>query len=539
MSKKRNKLSDEQKAILKKIADVISKYVTSGTVNNLPVDKNTGEIRPKNSLDADNNQNKATLLPEELYELFQDIFQDDVVPPDWLARLKKLKADIERSMENLTVEERRQIRERMRSTPRGQTASSEGFSDEMKAAMEQERKLRQEFGTEILNAIEEAMEEQSQQGEEDGEEDGKEAQDFEDALDEADDGDEADGSEGQGAESEEGAEDAWEAQNFEDSLEEGDDGDDTDGEIPGLGDQASQTGDSAFDLGSGTVDEGDLAQFMSALEMIMARQADNPDRLPKWNKRELAKRNATFRNPKPAKRPILQQQAVVFLIDDSGSMDTFQDQANTLARAIFEAGWVGRSSLVLANTFNGQYRSTVVMNQNKGYWVNGKLKGTLPDPEQYGENFKKNAHALHWKWWLEEYLPKEHNIIPRVVIFFSDSHGGYQWNYLSSNTNGMTIVWLEPADLTEDSYRDDNGGARITDVTRYASDPPMPLKEWTRSPFVKGFSPDDSFSAGGGSPNSFDWEDIPIDFRRFDGRFFSSVDSIDDMIEAIKIIANI
>jgi hypothetical protein len=530
MSKKGKKLSPEQEAALKHIADVIGKYVTSGTLSNLPVDKNTGKIRPKDSSGSANNQDKVALLPEELYEIFKEVFQDDTLPPEWLARLKKLKQDVDRNMYNLNVEEKRKIRERMRSTKRGKSADISGFTDEMKAAMEAERKLRQEFGTEILNSIEQAMEEQESQDGEDGEENSEEAEEFEEGLDSDEDGDEEGEGDAEGAsegtEGDEGDEAA--AQAFADSLEEGDESDE-EGKIPGMGEEASQDGDSAFNLGQGKVDESEVAQFIAALEMIMARQADNPNRLPKWNKRELAKRNSTFRNPMPAKKPILQQQGVVFIVDDSGSMNPFKEQANTLAQAIFEAGWTGRHSLVVTTTFNGHYTTT--SNEDQGYWVNGDFKGPLPESEEYGVPFNSLDFARRWQWWLEEFLPKEHNIRPRIVVFFSDDHGAYQWNYLSNNINGMTIVWLDPNHLQDTSYRDKTGVS--------VKGPYQPIKEWSNSIFVKGYSPDSGFTADQKHVSSMGWPNMPIEFRRFDGRFFSSISSISDIIEAIKRIANI
>lgn len=550
MSKKgKNK---EQDSVLKEIAKLLSRWVKSGSKSNLPVDKKTGELRPKGTAKGNMTQRYVeNLVPEDLLPILQGALEDGKLPDALRERLRRLQRDIDAARRVLNMRERQDLDNRMQSTPNGKNIDTADFSDAMKSVAEAERQLRQELSTEILNAIEEAMEQQEQQQDsdagEDGQENTQEAKDFEEGLDdfdEEDDGsqegdgsDEGDESDGEG-EGEGGGEDSQEAQAFEEGLDEVEAEGEV-GEQAADGEEAAADGDKSFEVdGTIEVDESEVAQFIIAIESIMARQADNPDRLPRWNKRELTKRLTTFRNPLPARRPILQQQDVLFILDDSGSMMRFEKEVRALAHAIFQTARSGsKNSLVMTTTWNGIYgHGGKDVQYPREYWVNGELNGTLPDPSMHGEYLKTNDHARMWEWWLSEYLPKEHGIRPKMIIFFSDEHPAFQWNYLSNNMKGMVTIWMHPSRIPENSFTEEIGGVK----SQKTGSAPEYMQEWTTDPWVKGDTTDSAFAATREEVSriSKTWSLIPVDFRCFRGYFFSGVNGISDVVEAIKRIAS-
>ncbi len=335
---------------------------------------------------------------------------------------------------------------------------------------------------------------------------------------------------------------------------EGDDGDDgDDGDSPGDPGESDGDDDDGFSYGfeqpetppPGTFqisnEEPDpiaVSKLMQSLQALIARDPEEPTQAPRWNMDKLVR---LMLEPGAdltrAKEPTQIPQDVVFIFDNSGSMNEFEQAARRLAQAVGKAADLGSSHVVSIVTSNGEFSQHVSTvdamgekdpfhpssrtNDSGGWFINGEFKGLLPfDPGIYN----RDDHCARWEWFLKKELPRKYNITPKVVLYFSDEHGSIQWCYMSQRLKEMEHIWLDP------KIRQLPDGSTMSGATK-----------WPRGLFpenMQGMTNDAMYDKSSG------YEEL---FCKFKGIYFSNVggdtsneySTEDDVCNALKQVAGL
>jgi hypothetical protein len=272
--------------------------------------------------------------------------------------------------------------------------------------------------------------------------------------------------------------------------------------------------------------------------MLIARDPEEPTQAPRWNVEKLVR---LMMEPGSdltrAKEPTQIPQDVVFIFDNSGSMNEFEKAARRLAQAVGKAAEIGSTRVVSIVSSNGEFSKSLnghdfaagknpfhpsaQQNDDGGWYINGEFMGLLPyDPV----SFASNDHCARWVWFLQKELPRKYGITPKVVLYFSDDHGSIQWCYMSNKLKEMEHIWLDPK-MRKMPNGDDTSGAT----------------KWPKGTLpedVKGITSDAMYDKDGGFEHLF---------RRFKGVYLSHVGGNtsndysmeDDVCRALKMVSGL
>lgn len=230
---------------------------------------------------------------------------------------------------------------------------------------------------------------------------------------------------------------------------------DGDGEGDGEGDGKGETDttdpnrskdiEGVFDLSNLVPDPADVNAAKQALSRMIAKGLDNPTQLPRWKLGEFVKRQTTLRNLKGAKKPTLERKAVMFIIDNSPSMAHLQAQSRALAAALSATGGPAGADVVVALSFNGHYSDSKPLtekNQDGAWFLNGKLMGQLPKPSK-SSGVDEKHHGNCWKWFIQKVLPK-YKVNVHLIGIYGDYDGTKEWCYISNEMKGIQTLWFNP-----------------------------------------------------------------------------------------------
>ena len=230
---------------------------------------------------------------------------------------------------------------------------------------------------------------------------------------------------------------------------------DGDGEGEGEGDGKGKTDttdpnrskdiEGVFDLSNLVPDPADVNAAKQALSRMIAKGLDNPTQLPRWKLGEFVKRQTTLRNLKGAKKPTLERKAVMFIIDNSPSMAHLQAQSRALAAALSATGGPAGADVVVALSFNGHYSDSKPLsdkNQDGAWFLNGKLMGQLPKPSK-SSGVDEKHHGNCWKWFIQKVLPR-YKVNVHLIGIYGDYDGTKEWCYISNEMKGIQTLWFNP-----------------------------------------------------------------------------------------------
>ena len=347
-----------------------------------------------------------------------------------------------------------------------------GLSDALQNTIENQRRLRQSLGSKILEAWIEFNQNQ-ENGEGEGDEGDDDEQDNVSDMSESQSGDDGDDGEGDGegeggdayGDTSEAPEDftkghdKWmeelerqareEQQKAEQEQEADAEADAQKGEEEaqqglGFGEQQAPDGDGAYDLSNLEVDPLHARLVQQAFDKLLRRGRDNPTALPRWNTRKFMKKLLTFKPLRPAKQPTLERKAVLFIIDNSGSMSHMEHQSRALAGALGNSSGVGSADVIVATSFNGNYGSTINKPQDGAWFKNGKYMGKLPIPDKSGD-IDPEMHGFCWEWFIQKVLPRK-QVNVQLVCYYGDYHGMHKWCLISNRLKQIGHLWFNPTD---------------------------------------------------------------------------------------------
>lgn len=273
---------------------------------------------------------------------------------------------------------------------------------------------------------------------------------------------------------------------------------------PGKPGEGQDNAGSAFDLSKMKANEADAYEAKKALERLLSRGRKNPQQLPRWNKRDLAKRLATFRNPMLARKPTLEQKAILMIIDNSPSMAHLEKQSRALAAALSAAGGPNGATVIVCLSSNGEYEhSPRNKTSEDGLWfVNGKCVGRLPEPPP-NAGFNTKSAAQSWAWFIRKYLPQKRFDV-HIIGFYGDFDGSKRWSYISHTCKDIMCTWFNPTD---------KGRGEVVEVPNMGAH---------RNNNSWGFVSEPGYTAGDKR------------YDTFRGKFFLRVDTIRDIATALK-----
>lgn len=216
------------------------------------------------------------------------------------------------------------------------------------------------------------------------------------------------------------------------------------GQQPGQQGPGQENAESSFGLSDMKANDADVYDAKKALERLLARGRKNPQQLPRWNKRELVERLAIYRNPNPARKPTLEQKAILMVIDNSPSMAHLEKQSRALAAALSAAGGPNGATVIVCLSSNGDYTFKHHNPKSEdGLWfVNGKCMGRMPEPPQNG-GFNPQSAAQTWAWFIKKYLPQRRYDV-HIIGVYGDRDGAKRWSYISNACKGVMCTWFNP-----------------------------------------------------------------------------------------------
>ena len=213
------------------------------------------------------------------------------------------------------------------------------------------------------------------------------------------------------------------------------------------GEQPIKTGEPKYNLSSEEPCPQHVKMVREALQKLLMRTRNNPTSLPRWDMRELGKRMMTHRPLKPAKKPTLEHHAIVFIIDNSGSMGSLEKASRAFAAALAKASDPHGPDIIVATSFNGNFINNAKQKraaQAECWFWNGTYMGFLPEPTSVTKVNKLNQGEC-WQWFICEQL-RHHGVHAKMVVIFGDNNGAFVWSYLSNAVKHLTCLWFNPAD---------------------------------------------------------------------------------------------
>ena len=459
--------------------DLLRSYIRRGSAKTFSLDELTGEIKP-------DTHNLGTIPSELLAVLLQMQNGDPNISPEMLQMFDKYKNAVRHREAKLTPEQKQQLRSFYNKLQEeGPKPNPNDLDASVQNALEEQKRLRQSLATQVFNALKDQNQDQDDDG--DGDEDGDpyqdESEDSEDGSGEGasednnqqdaegdssgDDGSDGhpDDSKGPRPEDSKKGLDEWlkdlekqaEEQQKEDadakdaeaeaSAEEGQGDDDgKDGNEAQKGDIGGPQGNPVYELSpTDQVDPKHVRIVKQAFDKLLAKGRNNPTTLPRWDKRDFVKRMLTMRPLKPAKKPTLERHAVMFVIDNSGSMGGLEAPARAFAAALSRTSGPGGADVVVVTSFNGNYTNSDVTRspQAECWFLNGKYKGFLPDPPP-GSGVDKKHHTQCWAWFIRKALPR-YNVRVKTIGIYGDNNGGHIWCYLSNALKETPFLWFNPS----------------------------------------------------------------------------------------------
>ena len=461
--------SDDQ---TQEILLLIRSYIRRGSVKKFKLDPGRNEAVPSDHPRAD--------IPGELLAvLARSQNDDDGISQEMIDLLRQYDRKIRQQEDDLTHEQKQQLAvlyhklKKAKNSREVKEAEAE-ISNLDKAVQDvfaAQKRLRQSLASHVYH---DWQEQNSQDESDDGDESddayqdeadmsqGSESGDDDEASEDSDqDGDGQDGdgqSEGQDAYSEQGtrAEDSQKGlekwlRELEEQIEEAEqkaeeEAEDDNAEGEAHGPDPARKGDPSYDLSTESVNPRHLRIVRQAFEKLLRRGRNKPTALPRWDKRQFVKRMLTSRPLRPAKQPTLERQAVMFIIDNSGSMSSLENAARAFAAALSQASGPTGSDVIVATSFNGNFINTDSNQkpQSECWFLNGTYMGFLPEPSAATLVDKKNQGQC-WEWFIRKEL-RRHGVNVKMLGIYGDNNGAHIWCYLSNGLKEVPCLWFNPCD---------------------------------------------------------------------------------------------
>lgn len=492
-------MENEFEELLRQMKELVKSYIKRGSLEKFKVDPSTGKVAPGKDGEGS--------IPGELFVILQQMLQgDNSLPPQLVKMFEYFEHQMRQAETNLTPEQLNQLQDfysnLMQAESWREFKKAEGEKSNLDQAVQDaiktQLRLRQSLATRIYNAWLEQNQQQEGEGEgEDGEQEDDPYQDIsessetDDGEDQDGDGDSQDGQQGENSDDQSGQQSsdgdpyqdgnmreedfqkgyekwlkeleeqtrdaeqenkqqqeaeaeaaAQEGQNSADADESDQDGDGQQQSVYG----GAQNGSPTFELSSSDVDPKHLRIVKQAFEKLLERGSRNPTVAPRWKKRELAKRLITGRSLWPARRPTMEQKAVMFIIDNSGSMQSLEEAARAFAAALSGASGMEATDVVVATSYNGNYINTDTKRdpQAECWFLNGEYKGHLPEPPA-SAGVDHTYQGECWRWFVTKVLPR-HRVEVRTIGIYGDNDGGYIWCYMSNVLKQLPFMWFNPRD---------------------------------------------------------------------------------------------